>query len=292
MRDWQQFTRERLETCPLPAAERDEVIRELAAHLEEGYAQACLEGLSDDEAFKVAQQEIPQGESWQVLAADICRAKQENSMNIRTKTVWLPGIAILFAAGLGLIFLDRAAYLQRFIWIACMAMLFGAADSEKNRLSQRTRSFWLPGFVSMTAAAIFLFAADIAYEPFLFFREITLHPQDLLRMNTDSLRASYLVWLGAQVVFGALGALFSRRAGGTRTSRIAAGSFPAVIIVGTYVVLMPVTSMFSGQAATSPLPAYLTAALLVWVAAPAVAVLLGAAPFIRESNKSRIAESC
>ncbi|HYM75452.1 MAG TPA: hypothetical protein VE377_05680 [Candidatus Dormibacteraeota bacterium] len=213
-------------------------------------------------------------------------------MNIRTKTVWLPGIAILFAAGLGLIFLDRAAYLQRFIWIACMAMLFGAADSEKNRLSQRTRSFWLPGFVSMTAAAIFLFAADIAYEPFLFFREITLHPQDLLRMNTDSLRASYLVWLGAQVVFGALGALFSRRAGGTRTSRIAAGSFPAVIIVGTYVVLMPVTSMFSGQAATSPLPAYLTAALLVWVAAPAVAVLLGAAPFIRESNKSRIAESC
>ena len=212
-------------------------------------------------------------------------------MNHRTKTVWLPGITILFAAGLVLVFLDRAAYLQRFIWIACMAMLLRAATSEANRLHPRTRSLWLPALVSMTAAAVFLFAADVVSDPFLFFRQISLHPQDLL-MNPESPRSFYFVWLLAQVLFGALGALFSRRAGGTRTARIFAGAFPAIIFVGTYVALTPITSMFSGKAATSPLPAYLASALLVWVGAPALALLLGAAPFIRESNQNGIAQSC
>jgi len=103
-------------------------------------------------------------------------------------------------------------------------------------------------------------------------------------MNSGSLHSFYFVWLSAQVAFGALGALFSRRAGGTCTERIVAGAFPAVVIVGTYVALMPVTSMFSGRAATSPFPAYLASAMLVWVAAPAFALLLGAAPFLRESQ--------
>jgi len=93
------------------------------------------------------------------------------------------------------------------------------------------------------------------------------------------------------VLFGALGALFSSRAGGTRTARIFAGALPAIVIVGTYVALMPFTSLFSGKAATSSLPAYLASALFVWVAAPTVALLLGAAPFIRESNRNEVAQS-
>ena len=290
MPDWKELVRGRMSGLALPPAERDDVIRELAAHLEECYAQARSEGLNQDEAFNVALGEIPEVTDWQGLAAAICNAKQENAMNDRTKTVWLPGIALLFAAGLLLVFLDRAAYLQRFIWIACMAMLLGAGASEANRVNQRTRSFWLPGFVSLTAATVFLFAVDIVYDPALFFRQISLHPQDLL-MNSESPRSFYFVWLLAQVLFGALGALFSRRAGGTRTSRIFAGALPATILVGTYVALTPITSVFSGKAATSPLPAYVASALCVWVAAPGVALLLGAAPFIRESKRNEIAPS-
>lgn len=291
MRNWQEIVCEKFKDCDLPPGERDDIIRELAAHLEECDAQACSEGLSDDQARKVTLQEIPEVKGRQVLAAAIFSAKQENAMNHRTRTVWLPGIAILFAVGLLLVFLDRAAYLQRLIWIACMAMLLGAATSEANRLNQRTRSLWLPGFVSLTAATIFLFLVDIVYNPSLFFREVTLHPQDLLRTNSEAPRSFYFAWLFAQVLFGALGALFSRRAGGTRTSRIVAGAFPAIVVVGTYVALMPFTSVFSGKAATSPLPPYVASALFVWVAAPAVALLLGATPFIRESNRNGIAQS-
>jgi len=65
-----------------------------------------------------------------------------------------------------------------------MLMLLGTAASESNRLNQRTRSFWLPGLVSLTAATLFLFAADIVSDPFLFFSQITLHPQDLLANGT------------------------------------------------------------------------------------------------------------
>lgn len=290
MPDWKELVRGRMRGLALPPAERDDVIRELAAHLEECYAQARSEGLNQDEAFNVAMEEIPEVKDWQGLAAAICNAKQENAMNDRTKTVWLPGIALLFGAGLLLVFLDRAAYLQRFIWIACMAMLLGAGASEANRLNQRTRSLWLPGFVSMTAAAAFLFAADIVSDPFLFFRQISLHPQDLL-MNAESPRSFYFVWLIAQVLFGALGALFSRLAGGTRTARIFAGALPATILVGTYVALTPITSVFSGKSTTSPLPVYVASALCVWVAVPGVALLLGAAPFVRDSKRNEIAQS-
>jgi len=278
MRAWSRIVHEKLQNCGLPTALRDDVIRELAAHLEETYAQARSEELADEAALEHTLQQV---QDWPALAADICQAKQEDDMNHRTKTVWLPGIAILFGTGLLLVFLDRAASLQRFLWIGCMAMLLGAAASESNRLNQRTRSFWLPGFVSLTAAGLFLFAADIVSDPLLFFSQITLRPQDLLRMHSGP-RWFYFVWLLAQVLFGALGARFSRRAGGTRTSRIVAGALPDIIIVGTYVALIPSTSMFSGNAAISPLPTFVASAMFVWVAAPAVAVLLGAAPFLKE----------
>ena len=289
MPDWKRLVRKRMASVSMSPAAQQQVIAELAMHLEETYEHAHSTGMTQRAAIRVALQEV---DDWRTLAADISRAKpQEDAMNHRTKTVWLPGITILFAASLVLVFLDRAAYLQRFIWIACMAMLLGAGASEANRLNQRTRSLWLPGLVSMTAAAVFLFAADVVSDPFLFFRQISLHPQDLL-MNSESPRSFYFIWLLAQVLFGALGALFSRRAGGTRTSRIVAGAFPAIIFVGTYVALTPITSMFSGKAATSPLPAYVASALFVWVGAPAVALLLGAAPFIRESHRNGIAQSC
>lgn len=284
MHDWPKIVRGKLQ-CGLPPAQRDDVIRELVAHLEECYAEARSEGLTDDAAAEHALQQV---EDWGVLSAQIRRSKtQEDDMHHRTKTVWLPGIAFLFAAGLLLVFLDRAAHLQRLIWIACMTMLLVAAAPEANRLHRTTRSLWLPGLVAMTAAALFLFAADIVYDPFRFFSQITLHPQDLLRTNSGSQRWFYFVWLLAQVQFGALGALFSRRAGGTRASRIGAGALPAIIIVGTYVALIPFTSMFSGKAALSPLPAYVASALLVWVGAPAVALLLGAAPFLKDDQPSQ-----
>lgn len=278
--EWREIVRERL---PLPSPAQ-EAIPEIAAHLEETYEEALAEGLTAAAAIEFTLQQV---EDWHALCKSICRAKcKEDLMNPRTKNLWLPAIAVLFAAGVALVLLDRAAILQRLIWIACMALFLRAAASDANRLNQRTRRFWLPGFVSLTAAGLFLFVVDLVCDSSLFFRQVSLYPQDLLRWNSVSPRFFYLIWLCAQVVFGALGALFSARLGGSRIARIAAGALPAIVIVGTNAALLPVTNSIAGTAFTSPLPAYLTSAMLIWVAAPAIAVLAGALPFLRESNPS------
>jgi len=281
MPDWKKLVQARLATLNLPPSAKEDVVAELAAHLEDSAAA----DRATNESVSPALAHI----RWCQLANAIEHSKrEEGTMSHRTKTLWLPATAILFAVGLILVWRDSAAVLQRLIWIACMAMLLCAAASEAKLLNRRTRCFWLPGFVSLTAATALLFDVDIVYDPSLFFRQISLHPQDLLRWNSASPRSFYFVWLFAQIAFGALGAFFSSRAGGTRSARFVAGAFPAMVIVGTYVVLVPITARISGEAFASPLAAYLGSAMLVWVAAPAIAVLAGALPFLSESNTAEV----
>jgi hypothetical protein len=281
MPDWKKLVEARLTALNLPPSAKEDVVAELAAHLEDSEFtnRATNQPVSPELAH------IP----WRKLRNAIEHSKgEEGTMNPRTKTFWLPAIAILFAFGLILLLRDSAAVLQRIIWIACMAMLLCAAASEAKRLNRRTRCFWLPGFVSLTAASVLLFDVDIVHDPSVFFRQISLHPQDLLRWNAAPPRSFYFLWLIAQVAFGALGACLSSRAGGTRSARFVAGAFPATVIVGTYVGLVPITARISGEAFPSPLAAYLGSALLVWVAAPAIAVLAGVLPFWSGSNIARV----
>ena len=58
MHDWRQTIRERIESHRLPQAHREEVISELAAHLEEDFDDARSRGLTDTEAFAIALQEV------------------------------------------------------------------------------------------------------------------------------------------------------------------------------------------------------------------------------------------
>ena len=51
MHDWRQTIRERIESHRLPQTHREEVISELAAHLEEDFYDARSRGLTDTEAF-------------------------------------------------------------------------------------------------------------------------------------------------------------------------------------------------------------------------------------------------
>ncbi len=275
MPNWSKLVREKFESPGLPPAHRDDVIRELAAHLEESYAQARSEGLPDDAAVEHTLQQV---EDWHVLAEDIRRAKpQEADMNHRTKTVWLPGIAILFGTGLLLVFLDRATSLQRFIWIACMVMLMCAAATESNRLSHRTKSLWLPGFISLAAATLFLFAEEfvLTRDPSFDMADLSLHPQHVAYGLPLWL---YGAWLAAQVLCGALGAFFSRRGGGSIVTRIVAGAFPALMMLLVLALVIPigvVSYVLSHPSVTALV-------MLIWAGGPGVALLIGAAPFLSE----------
>jgi hypothetical protein len=286
MPNWQKIVQAKLGNCGLPPAQRTDVIRELVAHLEESYAQARLEGAADESAAERALEEV---QDWQVLAEEITRAKSKEdfmnhpAMNYRTKIILLPAIAILFAVGLCLLFLDRAEILQRLIWTACMALLLWVAASEANRLNLRTRAVWLPGFVSLIVASLFLFAEEIvlAHDPSFYFTD----PNWNRHVISGLPRWFYILWLLAQVLCGALGAFLSRRGGGTRIARIVAGTFPAVVMFLLCGLVIPVSAFFwEHNAFALSHPSRLAMGILIWAGAPAVAMLLGAAPFLREST--------
>jgi hypothetical protein len=280
--NWVETVRRRMAGA-LPPSAREDVIAELAAHLEEAYNEARRRGLSEPGAFHMALNHVT---DWDTLANDICRAKsREDSMNQRTKALWLPGIVILFAAGLLLMLLDRAPVLQQLLFLGCMGLLVCAAISEAARMSQSSRSLLLPGFVSLVAAGLFLIVIGFVCDPSYFFSGISLQPHNLVLPNYAPGRVFYCAWLLAHVLFGGLGAYLSRRAGGTRIARMLAGAFPAILMFGLLGLVVPISAVFfEHNAFVLGHPGRLAVGILVWAVAPVIPVVVGTAPFLREST--------
>jgi hypothetical protein len=120
MPDWKKLIRERLAPCRLPSADREEVFSELAAHLEETYQDARSRGLNHAAAVELTLQEV---KNWRVLATNICRAKsQEDLMNYRTKSLWLPAFANVIIAAALLTALEILGVKPRILWVSHIAM--------------------------------------------------------------------------------------------------------------------------------------------------------------------------
>jgi hypothetical protein len=219
--DWETLVREQLKGSPRSCVQ--EVIAELAAHLEEVYEDARAGGSSEIEAMQRALQEV---EDWDVLAARIARAKsEEDSMNLNT-------------------------------------------------LNQRTRSLWLPALASLLAASLFLFLLT----------EISLQPPLLVRLHSGAGQWLYAVWIIGQIAFGALGAFLSRRVGGSRMARIVAGTFPAIVMLAACLVVIPVSALLEHNDFIFHNPGRLWLGAFLWAVVPGVTLLLGAAPFLKEST--------
>jgi hypothetical protein len=93
MPDWRALVSERLGPLKLTLEENREVIAELTAHLEDFYEEQVGRGLSEAEAQRSTLDEVAQ---WHNLARNIQRAKhKEETMNARTKHLWLPGLVSL-----------------------------------------------------------------------------------------------------------------------------------------------------------------------------------------------------
>ncbi len=152
MHDWRKMVHERVTACGLPPANYEEVISELAAHLDETYEDARSQGLTDPAALELTLQEV---NDWHVLAANIRRSKsKEDPMNNRTKSLWLPAMANLAVAAGLLMILQKLGVQPRVVWIGDMAMVlylpwlitlpvFGAAGSLLARQAQAPSAFRL-----------------------------------------------------------------------------------------------------------------------------------------------------
>ena len=105
MPDWSRLISERMGVLALSGAVRDEVVAELATHLEELYQACRARGASESQAIEIA---LSQATDWQELGREISDIKDEEAgMNDRSKQLWLPGLVTLTASMVWLMMLQR-----------------------------------------------------------------------------------------------------------------------------------------------------------------------------------------
>lgn len=217
MPDWNGLISQRMGKLAMSQEMREEVVAELATHLEELYQACRARGANDSQAIETA---LSQAADWQELGREISDAKnEEGGMNDRSKQFWLPGLVTLTASMLWLMLL------QRWSWRPETPFAYGSPQ---------------------------------------------LMP--------------YLIWLITQPVFGAAGAYWCRCNGGTRMARLAAGIFPSIAMFGL-LIFIAFTGFFAER---NPFlwkhPAYFALVVFPWAIFPALALSLGVLPFLKVAN--------
>ena len=121
--DWKKIVRERMHSPSSPHNMSEDVIAELAAHLEEVHEHSKSRGLTEPAALEATLQEVALQEvnDWRVLAQDITRAQsREVDMNARIKNdrikrLWLLMAAAWLGASLLVMILQRPDRLQPYV---------------------------------------------------------------------------------------------------------------------------------------------------------------------------------
>jgi hypothetical protein len=143
---------------------------------------------------------------------------------------------------------------------------------------RRLKTLWLPGVCTGLLAGVLLRLLQLPSAP---------------APNVSWLRPStpliiYWQWYLCLPLVGAMGAYWSRRAGGTLLERASAASFPALQLICYPGILLPFVMVFDlifHHSAPLVVAAFF---LLVWIVVPEAALLLGALPFLKgEAMKPR-----
>jgi len=218
MPDWEQLVREHLATRGLSHSAEEDVIAELAAHLEDSCEQERTRGRSAAEARKRALANI----EWRQLARRIRAAKcKEDEMNQRTRSLWMPAMVNLLVAPGLLMILQKLGVHPRVVWVGDMALVL------------------------------------------------------------------YLPWLVTLPVFGAAGAFLAKRAQASSLHRLVVGLAPALAILGSFAVMLPL-SLAIGTAHLSGFPwVYFALTIFNWVVLPSLALLAGTLPLLRKTDLRR-----
>lgn len=159
------------------------------------------------------------------------------------------------------------------------ALSLPSARTKKNMntrtMNTRTRTFWVPALVSLTAAMACLTISTLG----------GLEPRFVARGWATYV--VYIPWLLSLPLCGAAGAYLSRRAGGERWASLAAGLFP-VIAMTSLVGFLTIIGKF---VYAKPQWVYFSMAVLFGSVLPGMALLLGAAPFAkaRECRSAKLA---
>lgn len=110
MPDWKAVVVSHLKGIELDASAQQEVVTELADHLEDRYEHFLAQGMIEADAHRLTLDEIP---DWPKLGGVIARSKhKEEAMNQRSKILWLPGLVAFSTASILLMILQRLTALR------------------------------------------------------------------------------------------------------------------------------------------------------------------------------------
>ncbi len=152
------------------------------------------------------------------------------------------------------------------------------ATTEGGMMSHHTRSLWLPGMTMLGCSATVLLAIGwLTPGAWWASRDSG--------MDVAAATAAILLY----VVFGATGAAWSRRVGGTWRERLGAGLLPLalhVAVVGVAILTNVLTELQRHpEHALNPQ----LRVLFVFVLVPGLALSMGAAPFLRQTSRAGVA---
>lgn len=224
MADWRPIVYHRLGRIRLPAPLAEEVVAELAAHLEDAAAQFQFQGCTEEDAAAAALRQV---QDWRRLRREIEKSR-ENPMNNRTRQILLPAMVTLLLSAL----LQAVIYNQ--------ATLLRASG-----LQEATTFPWGPTALVLS-----------------------------------------LPWLALLPLVGAAGAYWSRHEGGVPSHRLLAALAPALVMGAVLLAILLIGMFIQPQVPWALRFAGIAAYLTGSVALPALALALGAAPFLKAPSKS------
>lgn len=151
-----------------------------------------------------------------------------------------------------------------------LAAEINAARSEEGRMNYRTKTLWLPTFLTLLGASVSLAATQF----------IGLQPQQIWVGKMGM--TFYWPWLASLPIFGAVGAYMSRKAAGQIPICLVAGLSPALVMLVVMFLILPWGLFLDGLHFFRLV--HFGLGLINWVGIPAAALLLGALPFLRKNN--------
>ena len=221
MPDWQGLARQRLRPLVLDRGREDEIVDELAGHLEDLYEDSLRQERSEAQALQLA---LSAAADWSELRREIQHAANEEvNMNHRIKTLWLPGACTIALSGMVLRLLQNpSAPVPRVLWP------------------------W--------------------------------HSSELV---------IYWWWLASLPLIGAIGAYWSRHAGGKVKERALAVSLPALGMVCLPLLMFPIVLIYDLIRFHSFPFVAMAVLLLGWGVLPEAALLVGALPFLKRDASAQ-----
>lgn len=284
MPDWKKLVRERLSTLNLPPSAKNEVIAELAVHLEEIHERVRQTCVTDALAVELTLQEI---DNWRVLARNIRRAKSEGeSMNYRTKSLLWPLAAVTWlGASLSVMVLQRTDRLYPNLilfylpWLASLPLACAAAAYFAQRAdpaNDRIKRLWLSVTITWMGTILSLMVVDRIDHP-----NLTLRRPIPVTFN--------LPWLAMLILVGAAGAYLAQRADAPRKTRLVVATSPALLLGIVLLLLLPWRVALEGYRWALN---FFAVDVENCVVVPGLALLLGALPFLRQrsANSSLLPE--